>query len=63
MLFGGNLLRQPAYRNVQHRLVEDTTNADIITEGTFWLGVYPGLTPEMLDFVIQTVRDFVAARG
>jgi len=63
LLFGGNLLRQPAYRDVPHRLVGDTTNADIITEGTFWLGVYPGLTTEMLDFMIQTVRDFVAARG
>jgi CDP-6-deoxy-D-xylo-4-hexulose-3-dehydrase len=63
LLFGGNLLRQPAYRNVQHRLVGDTTNADIVTQGTFWLGVYPGLTTEMLDFMIQTVRDFVAARG
>jgi len=63
LLFGGNLLRQPAYRNVQHRLVGDTTNADIVTEGTFWIGVYPGLTTEMLDFMIQTVRDFVAARG
>ena len=63
LLFGGNLLRQPAYRNVEHRLVGDTTNADIITEGTFWIGVYPGLTTEMLDFMIQTVRDFVATRG
>ena len=63
LLFGGNLLRQPAYRNVEHRLVGDTTNADIITEGTFWIGVYPGLTTEMLDFMIQTVREFVATRG
>jgi dTDP-4-dehydro-2,6-dideoxy-D-glucose 3-dehydratase len=54
---------QPAYRNMQHRLVGDATNADIITEGTFWLGVYPGLSTEMLDFMIQTVRDFVAVRG
>ena len=63
LLFGGNLLRQPAYRNVRYRLVGDATNADIVTESSFWLGVYPGLTTEMLDFVIQTVRDFVAARG
>ena len=63
LLFGDNLLRQPAYHNVQHRLVGDTTNADVVTEGTFWLGVYPGLTVEMLDFVIQTVRDFVVTRG
>jgi len=63
LLFGGNLLRQPAYRNIPHRLVGDLTNADIVMNDTFWLGVYPGLTTEMLDFVIRTVRDFVADRG
>ena len=60
LLFGGNLLRQPAYRNVPHRVVGELTNADAVMVGTFWLGVYPGLTTEMLDYVIQTVREFVA---
>ena len=62
-LFGGNLLRQPAYRGVPHRLVGDMSNADIVGEGTFWLGVYPALTAEMLDYMIHTVRAFVTARG
>jgi CDP-6-deoxy-D-xylo-4-hexulose-3-dehydrase len=63
LLFGGNLLRQPAYRNVPHRVVGDTRNADLITEGTFWLGVYPALTEEMLDYVVASVREFATARG
>jgi CDP-6-deoxy-D-xylo-4-hexulose-3-dehydrase len=60
LLFGGNLLRQPAYRNVPHRVVGELTNADAVMVGTFWLGVYPGLSTEMLDYVIRTVREFVA---
>jgi CDP-6-deoxy-D-xylo-4-hexulose-3-dehydrase len=63
LLFGGNLLRQPAYRGVEHRLVGPMTNADLISEGTFWLGVYPFLTAPMLDYVIETVREFVRRNG
>lgn len=59
LLFGGNLLRQPAYKGHPHRVVGPLTNADIITEGTFWIGVYPGLTREMLDFVIGLFTDFI----
>lgn len=63
LMFGGNLLRQPAYRNIPHRVVGDTVNADLVTEGTFWLGVYPGLTREMLDYVVESIREFVSVRG
>lgn len=60
-LFGGNLLRQPAYSGIEHRVVGDLHNADIVTDQTFWLGVYPGLTDEMLEYVISCVREFVAS--
>ena len=60
-LFGGNLLRQPAYQGHDIRVVGDLTNADVITEGTFWIGVYPGLSEEMIDFMIGAVHEFVAA--
>ncbi|MFE9840274.1 lipopolysaccharide biosynthesis protein RfbH [Streptomyces goshikiensis] len=62
-LFGGNLTRHPAYAGQPHRVVGELTNSDIITEHTFWIGVYPALTDEMLDYVIASVKEFVAARG
>ncbi|MEU9092911.1 lipopolysaccharide biosynthesis protein RfbH [Streptomyces sp. NPDC087901] len=62
-LFAGNLTRHPAYINQPYRAVGDLTNSDIITEQTFWIGVYPGLTDEMLDYVIASVKEFVQARG
>ena len=58
-LFGGNLLRQPAYLGMPHRVVGPLTNADIITDHTFWIGVFPGLTDSMIDFMIDTLRDAV----
>lgn len=61
-LFAGNLTRHPAYIDQPHRVVGDLTNSDIITEQTFWVGVYPGLTDEMLDYVIASVKEFVEAR-
>ena len=57
-LFGGNLLRQPAYQGRDIRVVGDLTNADIITEGTFWIGVYPGLSVEMINLMIETINEF-----
>lgn len=58
-LFGGNLTRQPAYRNVPFRVVGELTNTDLAMRNTFWIGVYPGLTDVMLDFVGATVAEFM----
>ena len=58
MLFGGNLLRQPAYRGVPHRVVGPLSETDRIMEATFWIGVYPGITLEMIAFVVETMRTF-----
>jgi CDP-4-dehydro-6-deoxyglucose reductase, E1 len=58
LLFGGNLLRQPAYRNIEHRVIGDLKNADFVMNQVFWVGLYPGLTQPMIDFVIHTIRDF-----
>jgi CDP-6-deoxy-D-xylo-4-hexulose-3-dehydrase len=57
-LFGGNLTRQPAYIDQPHRVAEELTNSDIITDQTFWVGVYPSLTDEMLDYVIASIKEF-----
>ena len=62
-LFGGNLLRQPAYKGIPMRVVGNLTNADIITEQTFWIGVYPGLSYAMIDFMIETISEFVMRRS
>jgi CDP-6-deoxy-D-xylo-4-hexulose-3-dehydrase len=61
-LFGGNLLRQPAYAAIQHRLAENLTNTDIIMERTFFLGTYPGLTGEMIDYALGVIDAFIASK-
>ncbi|GBF72226.1 lipopolysaccharide biosynthesis protein RfbH [Paenibacillus sp. 598K] len=55
LLFAGNLLRQPAYRSVAHRVSGELRQADRIMERTFWIGVYPGLTQPMLDYMIESL--------
>lgn len=58
LLFGGNLTRQPAYQNVHYRVVGELTNTDVAMNRTFWIGVYPRLTPEMISYVLETFADF-----
>ncbi|WP_263351564.1 lipopolysaccharide biosynthesis protein RfbH [Acidicapsa acidisoli] len=57
LLFGGNLLRQPAYRDIEKRVVGDLPNSDFITHNVFWIGVYPGLTQPMLDYVVESLNE------
>ena len=59
LLFGGNLVRQPAYRNVVHRVVGDLARSDQVMRGSFWVGCYPGLTEPMLDWIATSIHDFV----
>lgn len=59
LLFAGNITKQPAYRNVDFRVVGDLTNTDIVMNRTFWVGVYPGLTQPMLDFIADSIIEFV----
>ncbi len=56
LLFGGNLLRQPAYKDVVHRVVGGSTETDRVMNQTFWIGVYPGLSQEMLDFIVLKMK-------
>jgi CDP-6-deoxy-D-xylo-4-hexulose-3-dehydrase len=56
LLFGGNLLRQPAFKGTPRRVVGDLINTDIVMNDTFWIGVWPGLTTPMLDYVIDSLQ-------
>jgi len=58
LLFGGNLVRQPAYLNAEYRIFGDLRNSDFVMNSVFWVGVYPGLTQSMLDFVAATITEF-----
>lgn len=59
LIFGGNLCRQPYFAGRQYRVHGELTRSDEITERAFWLGVYPGITDPMLDYVAEVLGDFV----
>ena len=58
-MFAGNILKQPAYKDVDFRVVGDLKNTDIVMDRTFWIGVFPGLTNPMLDYVIESIQNFM----
>ena len=58
LLFGGNLLRQPAYKDCKYRVIGRLPNTDFVMNNVFWIGVFPGLTPPMLDFIADTITTF-----
>ena len=66
MLFGGNLIRQPAFIELKkenpnaYRVAMETTGSDQIMNDTLFLGTYPGLTEPMLDFEIQTINNYIS---
>lgn len=61
-LFGGNLLRQPAYENINHRKIGDLKNTDRIMNDTFFLGTYPGLGTEQIEYSISVIDNFIKSR-
>ena len=61
-LFCGNLLRHPAYSDIKHRVVGSLANSDVITTNTFFIGVYPGLTEEMIRHVLATFDRLIGSR-
>ncbi|MEO6361379.1 MAG: DegT/DnrJ/EryC1/StrS family aminotransferase, partial [Sphingomicrobium sp.] len=61
LLFGGNLIRQPYMKKQNYRVSGDLTNANIVTERTFWIGLFPGLGEDHLSFMADTIRSFAAA--
>lgn len=62
LIFGGNLCRQPYFEGRQFRVHGDLTRTDLITTSSFWLGVFPGISEAMLDFVAEVITDFASSR-
>ena len=56
LLFGGNLTRQPAYRDAHYRIAAPLANTDFVMRQAFWIGLYPGITPVMIDYMIEQLR-------
>lgn len=63
MLFGGNITKQPYFADRTYRVVGQLTNTDVIMERSFWIGVYPGLTPAMRSFVADVFDQFFYSKG
>ena len=61
LLFGGNLVRQPAYEGLKYRVVGDLPVTDYVMNNVFWIGVYPGLSAEMIEYMIQALNSIVSA--
>lgn len=57
LLFGGNLLRQPAFKDTPRRIASSLRNTDQIVSSTFWIGVWPGITDSMLEFMAESLHD------
>jgi CDP-6-deoxy-D-xylo-4-hexulose-3-dehydrase len=62
LLFGGNLTRQPAYVDAPHRKVGDLAVSDYVMDNAFWVGVYPGLSDDMLAYVIDSIHAAVGRK-
>lgn len=58
MIFGGNLLKQPAYLNIAHRTAGKLDNTDTIMNNSFFIGVYPGIGSEQIDYIADVFRTF-----
>jgi CDP-6-deoxy-D-xylo-4-hexulose-3-dehydrase len=58
-LFAGNITKQPYFENISYRVVGNLENTDLIMNNTFWIGVFPGLNQEMLQYVVEQFNIFM----
>lgn len=62
MIFGGNLLKQPAYKKIKYRSQRSLEKTDIAMRDLFWLGVYPGITTEIIEYMLMKFDEFMDAK-
>jgi CDP-6-deoxy-D-xylo-4-hexulose-3-dehydrase len=62
LLFGGNLLKQPAYKNTNYRVLNNLNNTDKIMNDSFWLGVWPGLNDSHYEYILEQILMFLKSR-
>lgn len=58
MLFAGNIIKNPSFENIKYRVYINLKNTDFIMNNTFWIGVYPGLTEEMINYILRKFNEF-----
>jgi CDP-6-deoxy-D-xylo-4-hexulose-3-dehydrase len=58
LLFSGNLVKQPYMKNIDFKVHGDLKNTDLIMENTFWIGLYPGLSKEHLEYSVLKIKNF-----
>ena len=59
LLFGGNVIKQPYFKNIDHRVVGNLYNTDKIMKDTFWIGIFPALDKVHFDYVYESFREFL----
>ena len=59
LLFAGNLVRQPAYKDVRFRVAGSLEKTDFIMNQVFWVGIYPGITDSMLDYMLESFHSII----
>ena len=62
-VFGGNLLRQPAYQNIEARIIGGLKNSNIVHKRAFWIGCWPGLEDDQLEYAIEKIAEYVRKKA
>ena len=62
MLFGGNLTKQPAYQDIKYRVFGTLRNTDLVMNNLFWIGVYPGMSNNMLKYILERFDKFLGKK-
>jgi CDP-6-deoxy-D-xylo-4-hexulose-3-dehydrase len=58
-IFAGNILKQPAYKNIQCRIIGNLKNTDVVMNDSFFLGVFAGITKEQIDYTLKLIEAFL----